>query len=39
MSGLDLGDPGRPVDLIFVHANGFTAGTPPTRPTGQPIPG
>ncbi|MBG7614336.1 alpha/beta hydrolase [Brevundimonas sp. BAL450] len=27
MSGLDLGDPGRPVDLIFVHANGFNAGT------------
>jgi pimeloyl-ACP methyl ester carboxylesterase len=27
MSGLDLGDPRRPVDLVFVHANGFNAAT------------
>ena len=27
ISGLDLGDPRRPVDLIFVHANGFNAAT------------
>lgn len=27
LSVLDLGDPARPPDLIFVHANGFNAGT------------
>lgn len=27
MSVLDFGDPKRPVDLIFVHANGFNAAT------------
>lgn len=27
MSVLDLGDPNRPPDMIFVHANGFNAGT------------
>ena len=25
MSLLDFGDPKRPVDLVFVHANGFNA--------------
>ena len=25
MSVLDFGDPNRPVDLVFVHANGFNA--------------
>ena len=27
MAGLDFGDPGRPVDIVFVHANGFNART------------
>ena len=27
MSLLDFGDPKRPVDLVFVHANGFNAMT------------
>jgi pimeloyl-ACP methyl ester carboxylesterase len=27
MAVLDLGDPARPVDLVFVHANGFNAAT------------
>ncbi len=27
MSFLDFGDPGRPVDAVFVHANGFNART------------
>jgi pimeloyl-ACP methyl ester carboxylesterase len=27
MGGLDLGPPERPVDLIFLHATGFTGGT------------
>ena len=27
MAGLDFGDPGRPYDLVFVHANGFNART------------
>jgi len=27
MAVLDFGDPGRPVDLVFVHANGFNAMT------------
>ncbi|HYE43666.1 MAG TPA: alpha/beta hydrolase [Caulobacteraceae bacterium] len=27
MSVLDFGDPGRPVDVVFVHANGFNART------------
>jgi pimeloyl-ACP methyl ester carboxylesterase len=27
MSVLDFGDPGRPVDLVFSHANGFNAAT------------
>lgn len=27
MAVLDFGDPGRPVDLVFVHANGFNART------------
>ena len=27
MAALDFGDPGRPVDIVFVHANGFNART------------
>ena len=27
MAALDFGDPGRPVDVVFVHANGFNART------------
>ena len=27
MSVLDFGDPKRPVDLVFCHANGFNAAT------------
>lgn len=27
MAVLELGDPGRPVDLVFAHANGFNAAT------------
>ncbi len=27
MAGLDFGDPARPYDLVFVHANGFNAKT------------
>lgn len=27
MAGLDFGDPGRPFDIVFVHANGFNART------------
>ncbi|KQW70972.1 hydrolase [Phenylobacterium sp. Root77] len=27
MAVLDFGDPGRPVDIVFVHANGFNART------------
>lgn len=27
MAGLDFGEPARPFDLVFVHANGFNAKT------------